>query len=141
VVDLRRVRLLLQRLGSDIAYLSDRAQSDRKAIARDVDRLAALKYVFITAIEGCIDVAQHLCASEAWGPPGTNADALRLLGRHGVLAQDLADRLGQAVGFRNVLVHGYAEVDDDLVVVQLDRVADLVDFSVQVSAWIESPGP
>jgi uncharacterized protein YutE (UPF0331/DUF86 family) len=135
VVDERRVRRLLQRISEDLAYLRPRAGPDREAIRRDPDRLAALKYVFVTAIEGCLDVAQHLCASEGWGPPATNADALRLLGRHGVISTDLAEALARAVGFRNVLVHGYADVDDRLVVAQLDRLGDLERFVADVSRF------
>ena len=61
----------------------------------------------------CVDVAQHICASEGWGPPKDNGDALRLLRAHGVLPAELAGRLRKAVGFRNVLVHEYVEVDDN----------------------------
>jgi uncharacterized protein YutE (UPF0331/DUF86 family) len=50
---------------------------DRAELVADVDRLAAVKYMFVTAIEGCVDVAHHICASESWAPPPTNADALR----------------------------------------------------------------
>jgi uncharacterized protein YutE (UPF0331/DUF86 family) len=135
VVDERRVRRLLQRISEDLTYLGARAAADRAAIRGDVDRLAALKYVFVTAIEGCLDVAQHLCASEGWGPPATNAEALRLLGRHGVIPPELGDSLARAVGLRNVLVHGYADVDDDLVVAQLDRVGEIERFVASVSHW------
>ena len=55
VVDERRVRLLLQRLSSDVEYLKSRAQMEHSAIRDDIDRLAALKYVFVTAIEGCLN--------------------------------------------------------------------------------------
>lgn len=136
VVDERRLRRVLQRVSDDLGYLRERARQDREAIRKDVDRLAALKYHFVTAIEGCLDAAQHLCASEGWGPPSSNADALRILGRHGVLPQDLAESLAHAVGFRNVLVHGYADVDDDRVVAQLDRVSELEAFVQSVSRWL-----
>jgi len=33
-----------------------------------------VKYFFITAIEAAVDVAQHICAAEGWGPPATLAD-------------------------------------------------------------------
>lgn len=135
MVDARRVRRLLQRIEEDLAFLRERAGGDRAALRANRERLAALKYVFVTAIEGCIDVAQHACASEGWGPPGTNADALRLLARHGVLREPLAESLARAVGFRNVLVHGYADVNDDLVVAQLDRVEDLAAFVVAVARF------
>jgi uncharacterized protein YutE (UPF0331/DUF86 family) len=48
---------------------------DRAELVADVDRLAAVKYMFVTAIEGCVDVVHHICASESWAPPPTNADA------------------------------------------------------------------
>ncbi len=121
MVDARRVRRLLQRIEEDLVFLRE--------------RLAALKYVFVTTIEGCIDVAQHACASEGWGPPGTNADALRLLARHRVLTPELGESLARAVGFRNVLVRGYADVNDDLVIAQLDRLDDIAAFVAAVARF------
>jgi uncharacterized protein YutE (UPF0331/DUF86 family) len=138
VVDARRVRLLLQRIEDDVAFLRDRAALDREALRRDRERLAAVKYVFVTAIEGCIEVAQHACASEGWGPPGTNPDALRLLARHGVLPPELGDALARAVGFRNVLVHGYVDVDDGKVVAQLDRLDELEAFVRAVARFVSN---
>ncbi len=136
MVDGRRVRRLLQRISTDIAYLVDRAAGDRAGLAADFDRLAAVKYVFVTAIEGCLDVAQHLCSSEGWGPPSSNADALRLLGFHEVVDVELAEAMARAVGFRNLLVHGYTDVDDRLVVGFLDRVGDLEEFVRRVATWM-----
>jgi uncharacterized protein YutE (UPF0331/DUF86 family) len=66
-------------------------------------------------------VAQHICATEGWGPPADNGDAVRLLGEHGVLQQGLARSIRQAVGFRNVLVHDYIRVNDDIVIGRLPR--------------------
>lgn len=102
------------------------------------DRLDALKYTLVTTIEGCIGVAQHLCASESWAPPTTNADAFRVLALNGVIGNDLAERLARAAGLRNVLVHQYAEVDDERVVAFLDRLTDLDDFVTAVTAWMEA---
>ncbi|WP_237702770.1 MULTISPECIES: hypothetical protein [Protofrankia] len=30
----------------------------------------------MTAIEACVDVAQHICATQGWGPPADNGDAI-----------------------------------------------------------------
>lgn len=72
-------------MSEDLGWLRGRASEGRAAVRADADRLAALTYRFVTAIEGCRNVAQHLCASEGWGPPATNAEALRPFGRHQVL--------------------------------------------------------
>ncbi len=137
MVDVRRVRRLLQRVADDLAFLADRSRLDRSLIVDDMDRLGAVKYAFVTAIEGCLAVAQHLCASEGWGPPASNADALRLLGRHGVIPQDLSVTMARAVGFRNVLVHGYVDVDNGVVADQLGQIEDLRRFVSTISARVD----
>lgn len=125
--------------GSVTAGHATRAGDDPDVLLNDPDRLAALKYVFVTAIEGCVGVAQHMCASEGWGPPASNADALRLLGRHGVVGAPLAASMARAVGFGNVLVHGYVDVDDRRVVAFLDQVGDLEELVASVARWMTGP--
>jgi len=51
-----------------------------------------------------------------------------LLAEHRVLDADLAGRVRQAVGFRNILVHDYIDVDDAVVVARLADLSDLDDF-------------
>jgi len=72
------------------------------------------------------------------GPPDDNADAPRLLGRRGAIERDLADSMALAVGFRNVLVHEYAELDDERVVAFVGRLADLEAFVAAVATWLET---
>ncbi|WP_218614933.1 HepT-like ribonuclease domain-containing protein [Pseudonocardia sp. KRD291] len=129
---------LLRAITDDLAVLGD--ESTANAIRRaDPLWIRGIKYVFVTAIEGCVDVAHHICSSEGWGPPRDNADAVRVLGRHGVISTDLAERLSRAVGFRNVLVHDYVDVDDRVVLARLDDPSDLALFATAVSEWIHPP--
>lgn len=140
MVDAERVAALIQRLRGEIAYLERRAAADRRQLRDDEERLSGLKYRFVTALETVVNTAQHLCAAQGWGPPTSNADSVRRLATNGVLDDDLATRLAQAVGFRNVLVHQYDEVDDDLVVANLDHVGDLGAFASSVATWILDGG-
>jgi uncharacterized protein YutE (UPF0331/DUF86 family) len=138
VVDEVRVLRLLRSLADDVSVL--RSEADAKDERRaDQMWLRGVKYAFITAIEAGIDVAQHVCSSEGWGPPRDNADAMLVLGRHGVLEPDLAERMRAAVGFRNVLVHQYGDVDDDIVQERLVDLGDLDAFAAQVVLFLDSP--
>lgn len=139
MVDARRILRILQRVQLDVDRLRERAR-DRSGLRADLDRMAALKYLFVTAIEGCIDAAQHLCASENWGRPRTNAEAVLELGRRGVIEPELAQTIARAVGFRNVLVHGYVDVDDERVVAALDRVDELAAYVSRLAAWVADQG-
>jgi uncharacterized protein YutE (UPF0331/DUF86 family) len=71
-----------------------------------------------------------------WGPPQDNADAFALLGRHHVLDEEIADRMRRAAGFRNLLVHEYVAVDDQIVLARLNDPSDLEQFSGQVARWL-----
>lgn len=92
----------------------------------------------MNAIEACIDIAHHLCSSEGWGPPDTNAEAMRVLGRNGVLSPGLADEMAAAVGFRDVLVHQYADVDHAITVERLADHASLREFARAVGVLLVS---
>jgi uncharacterized protein YutE (UPF0331/DUF86 family) len=134
VVDKVRVLRLLRAIADDLAILRS-ASADGPQRRQDPLWLRGVKYTFITCIEACVDIAQHLCASEGWGPPHDNGDAIALLGRHGVLHAELAARMQRAVGFRNVLVHEYVRVDDAVVLQRLEDPSDLEQFVGQVADW------
>lgn len=139
MVDETRVLRLLRAVSDDLAVLraEARAGADRRA---DPIWMRGVKYTFVTAIEACVDVAHHVCATQGWGPPRDNGDALRLLGAHGVLTDDLAAAMRRAAGFRNVLVHDYATVDDDIVLSRLADPTDLRHFVAAVTGWLPSAG-
>ena len=136
MVDEVRVLRLLRAVSDDLAVLKreETADSARRA---DAMWLRAIKYSFITAIEACVDIAQHVCASEGWGPPKDNGDAMRLLGEHGVISAGLAARMRQAVGFRNVLVHEYVDVDDAVVLARLEDLRDLENYVRAVAETVD----
>lgn len=125
MVDVERLRRVLQRVTDDLDALDAYTQRDPSEVAGDPAFLGHVKYLFVTAIEGCIDAAHHVAASEGWAPAETNAGAMEVLGRHGVLDQDLTETMASAVRFRNLLVHRYAEVDDQLTVGHLTGVEEL----------------
>ena len=136
MVDEARLLRLLRSVTDDVSALEAEAGAD-EVRRRDPMWLAGVKYTFVTAIEACVDAAQHVCAAQGWGPPRDNGDAVALLGTHGVLDADLATSTRRAVGFRNVLVHDYADVDDRVVEARLTDLGDLRAFVASVVQWLE----
>lgn len=136
MVDEIRVLRLLRGLADNLSVLRGEATADE---ARRLDPmwLRGVKYTFITSIETCVDIAQHMCSAEGWGPPADNGDAMKTLGLHGVLSAELADSMRKAVGFRNVLVHEYVAVSDEIVTSRLNDLGDLKRFSEQIAAFVQ----
>jgi uncharacterized protein YutE (UPF0331/DUF86 family) len=137
VVDEGRVSRLLRGVSERVQRLDAERDAPRSR-QQDALWLDGVKYLFVTAIEGCVDVAQHIGASEGWAAPSDNAEAVRTLGRHAVVDAALADRVARAVGFRNVLVHQYIDVDDARVRQALGELDDLSDFVSEVTRWLLS---
>jgi uncharacterized protein YutE (UPF0331/DUF86 family) len=134
MVDPARLRRLLERLAAETAELRRLASRPDAALLADPDLLAAAKYRAIVAIEICIDVGEHIIASENLAAPETFADVFRILGAHGYLPEDLWPELGAMARFRNLLVHGYADVDDRRVVEILrSRLDDLDRFRTAIA--------
>lgn len=62
------------------------------------------------ACEASIDLAMHRVARRSLGVPQTSRDAFVMLETAGVLTAGTAKRMRAMVGFRNIAVHNYQEL-------------------------------
>lgn len=130
-----RLRSLLDRIGDELTQLRRLAEMDPADLLANPDLVAAVKYRFIVAIEAAIDICRHVAASEGLRAPDDFADAFAVLGEAGFLAEGLVPALRDMARFRNLLVHGYARVDDRRVIdVLRTRLPDVEAFRRSVAA-------
>jgi uncharacterized protein YutE (UPF0331/DUF86 family) len=134
VVDEERLTRLASDVRRDVARLRELGQTH--CLLTQADQLDAVKYRFLTAIEGCTSIAHHVTASQGWEAPDSNADAVRSLAKHGVITTELAEAMARAAGFRNVLVHRYQRVDDGAVVGFLAHLDQLEQYIGGVLTWL-----
>lgn len=120
-----RLHALLDRIGEETAHL--RRLSVLTLEELEPDLIASVKYRFVVAIEASIDAARHVGVSSGLRGATDFADSFVVLGEAGYLEADLVARLKGMAGFRNLLVHGYAEVDDTRVVEILQTRLDDLD--------------
>ena len=73
------------------------------------------RYLVQVAAQTCIDLANHIIASEGWRAPRDFGDSFTILAEHAVIEDALAGRLRGLAGLRNRLVHVYDEIDDSRV--------------------------
>jgi uncharacterized protein YutE (UPF0331/DUF86 family) len=99
----------------------------------------ALRYGLMESIQAVIDISCAVVSRRNLGYPDSYADCLRVLRRHDMLPEDLADRLIRAVGMRNVLPHEYLDVDDELLLDALGRLSDFRAFAEAVRRGTPPP--
>lgn len=104
------------------------------------EHVYAGRYLVQAAAQVCIDLANHVVASEGWRVPRDFRDAVTVLEEQGVLNEDLAESLRRLVGLRHRLVHLYDEVDDGRVHAALrDGLADFDAFARAVAQLAVEP--
>lgn len=123
----------LKELEENIRELRSFQAEDAHRIKRDRRLTWALRYGVLETIQIVIDVACAVVSRHNLGYPDSYAECLRILGRHNYLGDELTQRLVRAVGMRNVLVHEYLDVDDQLVLDALADVGDFEDFAVALA--------
>jgi uncharacterized protein YutE (UPF0331/DUF86 family) len=84
-------------------------------LASDLMRQDAILLNLQRACEAAIDAAMHLVRTHRLGIPTESRQAFTLLDDAAILDGRLSQHLATMVGFRNVLVHNYRELDLDVV--------------------------
>ena len=84
------------------------------ASVRDLDVQEIVILNLQRAIQSCVDLAAHLIAGSGWGLPDTLKQHFDLLQENGVIERELADSMRAMVGFRNIAVHDYRVLDEEI---------------------------
>lgn len=104
----------LRELSRRLRRVAARQPASARDLATSEDLQDILARNLEVAIQTCIDIAYHLCGVHGVVPI-TAADAFSELARLGLIDRRLAGRLQLAVGFRNILVHEYTDIDWNIV--------------------------
>ena len=80
----------------------------------------------LRACEAAIDLAMHHVAEKKLGVPQSSRDAFSLIEKSGALSAETACALRNMVGFRNIAVHSYQDLQRPILEAILDR--HLTDF-------------
>ena len=85
------------------------------------------------AIQAAIDLAGHIVAADKLGLPETVRANFTLLRNAGVISADLGRKMEAMVGFRNIAIHNYQDIDPEILKAILQgRLSDLEDFSAAI---------
>jgi uncharacterized protein YutE (UPF0331/DUF86 family) len=134
LVDSERIFERLARLDSFLALLEDVRAGGSERYLADLDTRLRAERALQLALQITIDVGAHLVSEVGAPPPSDYRGVFSSLRDAGLIGDELASRLGDAAGLRNLLVHGYAELDDRQVWRALERLDDLRAFAAAAVA-------
>lgn len=111
-VDKEKIAQRVSEIQLAISNLERYAKTDESEFLGDDEKIAAAKYHLIAVIEGCISICTHISVKEMHKVPDGYATCFKILADNKVLSETLASNLGKMVGFRNILIHKYWEIDN-----------------------------
>ena len=89
--------------------------------------------------QNALDIATHLAAASGLDAPDY-ATAIDRIAELAVVTPEFAARLRPLAGFRNVLVHGYLQVDPGVIErVMHEKLDELEEFARRVEAYVALP--
>jgi uncharacterized protein YutE (UPF0331/DUF86 family) len=107
----------------------------RRAGMKDKRDEWAVRYGLLESIQVVIDVACEVVAGRNLGTPATYRGCIELLAQHGLLEPELAEKVAKMVGFRDLLVHEYEEIDPRRLRSALEQLDDFRAFAEAMSKF------
>jgi uncharacterized protein YutE (UPF0331/DUF86 family) len=114
------------RMETSMPFIKDQLRLD--AVAMNLQRAAELT----------IDIANHLVKIRKLGLPRDSRESFTLLAQARIIDETMMRKLQGMVGFRNILVHEYQELNMQILVDVIEhRTQDLLEFANQALHWAD----
>jgi uncharacterized protein YutE (UPF0331/DUF86 family) len=110
-MDREIVEQKLESLRRCLLRIETKCPSDAATLAADIDLQDIVSLNLSRAVQISVDIGAHLIAGMEVPPPDTMGQTFELLAQEGVLSNELASSLKKAVGFRNIAVHSYENIN------------------------------
>jgi uncharacterized protein YutE (UPF0331/DUF86 family) len=138
MVDKELLSRKVSRLRSYIEVLKGAEDINWEKYQSDLRVKAFVERYLHLAIEEVIDIANHLVSFYRWREPTGYRDLFTILKEHGITDEEHLSAFQNMASFRNMLVHRYETIDDELVFgIFKKRLDDFELFITLVLNWVK----
>jgi len=139
-MDEKQRKRILSKLDDMIRYVEELEMMlpSKEDYLLDLVKRRACEKTVEAAIETLVDVAAMIVSAEKLGLPYDEESIFDLLDKKKILDKKLCENAKKMKGFRNVLIHRYAETDNELVYSNLkEHIDDFYDFEKQIKTFLK----
>lgn len=128
----------LETLRRCIQRIKDKTPASAAVLVNDYDLQDIICINLERAVQTCVDLASHIIAESDLAAASSMAESFEQLRRLNLISDELATRMKKAVGFRNVAVHAYQEINWKMVyTIITTRLTDFSGFAKAVARAAE----
>jgi len=94
-----------------LTRIEQRLPANESEFILDYDAQDVVVLNITRAVQLSVDIAIHILATGNQTLPSTMSDAFIKLHREGIISEHTSDKMRKSVGYRNVAVHSYDDID------------------------------
>ncbi|MCL7412311.1 MAG: DUF86 domain-containing protein [ANME-2 cluster archaeon] len=138
MIDKETISAKFDIIEKDIEFLHEFKKMNEDEFLNDYKNIQSAKYSLLEIIEACIDISNHIVAAKMFGRVEEYREIFYVLGQRRVLDSDLASKLEDMAGFRNLLVHRYGDIDNVRVLEMIKNdLNDVLLFEKRILQYLE----
>ncbi|MBU2565530.1 MAG: DUF86 domain-containing protein [Candidatus Thermoplasmatota archaeon] len=128
----------LETLRGYVKLLRDYQNCKLEDLENNLTLRGAVERYMELALECTLDIGEMIISAERLRKPETYREIIEILGEKDILSKEFAEEFAPAAGFRNILVHGYADIDlDELYRYLQNNLKDFDKFSMFIARYLE----
>ena len=126
----------MEKLDVCLTKLEPFKKKDKQELRKDPYLQDIIERNLEVAAQAVIDIANRIISIEGLEKPRDYYEAILRLGDGEILPLDFAQSLAPLAGFRNILVHGYMDINWDELYNNLQQLHDITRFMRHVKDWM-----
>jgi len=135
MIDSTVINSRIGKLREYLKILKEISQEDEIEFTQNYKIYGLAERYLQLAIECVLDVGNHLISRLEFKKPETYQDIFIILGKNSIIPEEFSEKIAKMAGFRNILVHGYLDLDESIVYNHLKE--DLKDFEDYIKYIIQ----
>jgi len=137
MIDKKKILSKIDELNNYLEELENIMPKDFEEYKNSIEKKRACERLLQISIETLIDIANILVSGLKLGIPSDEDILIEKLRNRRIISEKTAKKLNEMKGFRNILVHKYGEVDDELVFENLSNLDDFEDFTKEILLFLK----
>lgn len=114
-MDRKVVAEKLESLRRCVERIEEKRPSSLEIMLNDIDTQDIIVLNLTRAIQLCVDIGAHIIANSKETPPATMGETFDKLLTMDMIDDETASNMKKAIGFRNIAIHGYSDIDFTIV--------------------------
>ncbi|MDO6355754.1 DUF86 domain-containing protein [Caloramator sp. CAR-1] len=137
IVDL--INFKIRELQKNLLHLKQASfEVNKENLKEDIIRYWGIERGIHICVECVLDIANIIISSLGLERPDSYRETILTLYKQGVIPEQFAKQIVGMASFRNILVHDYTRVDEDIILdVLKNRLDDFAVFAQYITKWLE----